>query len=323
MNIGLIDGDFVANSHNIFNLDLMQLSTFHRKKYDMITMIKDPKLIDRFSKVYYVRDYPITDYPSYISHENVSYFGKMLRNNHYLPFEIGIRLAPPDLSIYNQDVSKWNTAYRNTYNYNTKARHVRLEDYAFAKAQRRPFYGLDNDTNLVIHDYNLLAVPNYFELLSELHSPKRNLLLKYPIVIEREEDLLNLVSFKYNENTMIVFIPIPSQDLLSAIYVKQRIHLSRILKMKAVNLETPITEYPNIFIQHATNIKFAHSCGEDYRLIFKTNDREWDRLFTILNNWGSSHLSSSFLQIAFNSNSYSRYLEIKDLCAKHGLDIVL
>ena len=54
--IGMYDYDMMHYAPTVFNLDLMKLSTYYKKKRDIVSIMKDLDL-NRFSKIYYRKDY--------------------------------------------------------------------------------------------------------------------------------------------------------------------------------------------------------------------------------------------------------------------------
>lgn len=321
MNIGLIDGDFIENTYCVFNLDLMQLAAFHKSKRDYVTLIRDTNTIEKFSKVYYVKDYPTTSYPSFLQLPHVEYLGKNLRNNLYTPLADGIRLIRPDTYLYNYDTSIWKTSYQDIYRSNIKGNHVRLEDYLYAKNIGKSFYGKGMvRMPLYIHDYKPLEVPNHLELINELHCPERQVTFKYPLVLNDMDQLFSLTPYGYNDNTLIVCTFTPTKEELEQLYSQSRVQMDRVVKYKAIGSTTPTDNYIEELSKHISNMKFAHRHNRCYRPYINSNLKEWAEFLYYLELWAfNSHHELDFFLWVSNFMSYNNYLLFKKWCDTIGL----
>lgn len=321
MNIGLIDGDFMENTHNVFNLDLMQLSAYHKSKRDYITLIRDTNTVDKFSKVYYVKDYPTPSYPSFLQMPHVEYLGKNLRNGIYTPLADGIRLIRPDTHLYGYDTSTWKKVYQDTFRSNLNGNHVRLEDYRYAQNIQRNFYGQGAiRTPLYIHDYNVLEVPNHLDIINELYCPERVITLKYPVIITNAEQLFAFSKYSYNDNSLIICNFIPSKDELEYLYTHSIVGIDRIIKYKVIGSTTPVDSYLNELSQHISNMKFAHKHRRCYRAYINSPIKEWNSFLYYLDLWAfNSYHETDFFLWASNYMSYNNHILFKQWCDTTGL----
>lgn len=319
MNIGLIDGDFIPEKSNIFNLDLMQLSAYYKKNKNVVNIITDPSKIPYFAKVFYVKDYPIDKFPPLIQEPNVEYSGRAFSENIYIPFKDDIRYILPDKTIYKPPTNKKSQAY-GTYAYNNHATHLRLVDIPnFTTLKLKTYYDIPSGTNLVLHDYNIVDVPNYQELLQSVYLPKHSILIKYPILVKSFSDLLFLTQFTINQDSLIVYTnPVSHEELEQLAMLGSRSFFD-LLKFRVMKREATEEECPDLFRDILTKILLLKPHLRAFNCFINEAPTHWFYPLMWLNFYGGDATMDSFLNFYFNKVSLSHYLKFKAMLEKHDL----
>ena len=95
-----MDADLAAYSLVPFNLEVMKLSAYYKKKGEIV--ILSPSFTpDKNTKFIYRKDYNDGDFPADLTRaSNVEYGGLAFSNNIYTPLPIEIERMRPDTEIY-------------------------------------------------------------------------------------------------------------------------------------------------------------------------------------------------------------------------------
>lgn len=212
MSVGLMDADMMAYSLVPFNLEIMKLSTYYKKKGEIV--IFSPTFSpEKNSKFVYRKDYDDGRYPpSLMRAKNVEYGGLAFSNNIYQPLPIKIERLQPDTSIYEKaepiimQAAGREREKKKIYQNMMTAEHCRLsldgktiwEDYP------RQFKFLAAARNVMFHDYDLGAIDGSFEVVKKIMSRARSdgwaakIGMKFPVRVRDGQDLLNWSSLNSN-----------------------------------------------------------------------------------------------------------------------------
>lgn len=210
MSIGIMDADMSAYTLVPFNLEVMKLSAYYKRKGEIVVL--SPSFTpDRHQQFFYRKDYDDGDYPLGMARiDNVQYGGLAFSNNIYKPLPMEIEIMKPDTSIYGkmeQIIMGTSSSQRKKiFNNMMEAEHCRLsldsktiwEDYP------RQFKFLKSARNLMLHDYNLGAVDGSFETVQKILAKARTdgwatrVGMKFPIQVNDGQSLLNWSSLKSN-----------------------------------------------------------------------------------------------------------------------------
>ena len=210
MSIGIMDADMSAYTLVPFNLEVMKLSAYYKRKGEIVVL--SPSFTpDRHQQFFYRKDYDDGDYPLGMARiDNVQYGGLAFSNNVYKPLPMEIEIMKPDTSIYGkmeQIIMGTSSPQRKKiFNNMMEAEHCRLsldsktiwEDYP------RQFKFLKSARNLMLHDYNLGAVDGSFETVQKILAKARTdgwatrVGMKFPIQVNDGQSLLNWSSLKSN-----------------------------------------------------------------------------------------------------------------------------
>lgn len=108
MDIGLLDQDAILSPETFYpNLEIMKLSSYYKKNKNFVSLILNPKEVDRYTKIVLRKD---TNDENYLSNlflnKKCEYGGLAFTNNIYKPLEKEIENCIPDISIYNSYFNK-------------------------------------------------------------------------------------------------------------------------------------------------------------------------------------------------------------------------
>lgn len=212
MSIGIMDADLAKYALVPFNLEVMKLSAYYKKKGEIVVF--SPSFTpDRNTKFIYRKDYNDGDFPIGLTKaSNVEYGGLAFSNNIYQPLPPEIEKMRPDTEIYCRAEPIMMAAAgrerekKKIFQNMITSEHCRLsldgksiwEDYT------RQFKFLGNSRNLMFHDYNLGAVEGSFQEVKKILARARNdgwatkVGMKFPVQVREGQDLLNWTSLNSN-----------------------------------------------------------------------------------------------------------------------------
>ena len=210
MSIGLYDQDMATYTLVPFNLELMKLSAYYKKKREVVVL--SPSFTpERHQKFFIRKDYDDGKFISGLEKiPNVEYGGYAFTNGVYTPLPPEIEIMHPDTSLYsNMEATvkgDGRCGRKKIFQNMMEAEHCRLsldgktiwEDYP------KQFKFLKTARNLMLHDYDLAAIDGGFEEVQKLLARARTdgwatrVGMKFPPVITKGEDLLKWVSLRPN-----------------------------------------------------------------------------------------------------------------------------
>ena len=210
MSVGIMDADMSAYILVPFNLEVMKLSAYYKRKGEIVVL--SPSFTPyRNTKFIYRKDYDDGDFPRGLTtHENVEYGGLAFSQNVYKPLPIEIERMKPDTSIYEKMEDKIlgpaTSERRKIYQNMITAEHCRisLDGKTVWPDFTRQFKNLKQARNLMIHDYDLGAVEGGFDTVQQLLARARTdgwatrVGMKFPVQMENGQDLLNWSSLRSN-----------------------------------------------------------------------------------------------------------------------------
>ena len=210
MSVGIMDADMSAYILVPFNLEVMKLSAYYKRKGEIV-VLSSSFTPYRNTKFIYRKDYDDGDFPRGLTmHENVEYGGLAFSQNVYKPLPIEIERMKPDTSIYSKMESKIlgpaTSERRKIYNNMIEAEHCRLslDGQTIWPEYTRQFKNLKQARNLMFHDYDLGAVDGAFEEVQRLLARARTdgwatrVGMKFPIQLSDGADLLKWSTLRAN-----------------------------------------------------------------------------------------------------------------------------
>ena len=210
MSVGLHDADMSAYLLVPFNLEIMKLSAYYKKKGEIVVL--SPSFAPhRNTKFIYRKDYDDGDFPRGLTtYGNIEYGGLAFSQNRYQPLPIEIERMKPDTSIYSKMESKIigpaTSERRKIYNNMIEAEHCRLslDGKTIWPEYTKQFKNLKQARNLMFHDYDLGAIDGAFEEVQRLLARARTdgwatrVGMKFPIQLSDGADLLKWSTLRAN-----------------------------------------------------------------------------------------------------------------------------
>ena len=212
MSIGIMDADMAAYTLVPFNLEVMKLSAYYKKKGEIVVL--SPSFTpERHQKFFYRKDYNDGDFPlSLHSYNNVEYGGLAFTGDKYAPLPIEIERMKPDTSIYSKmervimAADGVSATKKKIFQNMMTAEHCRisLDGKTVWPDFEKQFKFLPTARNLMIHDYDLGAIEGSFEAVKSVLDRARTdgwatkVGMKFPVQVKEGKDLLNWSSLNSN-----------------------------------------------------------------------------------------------------------------------------
>ena len=300
--IGLYDADAEKYIHTVFNLELMKLSAYFKKKRDIVTMV--PSFCpEKYTTFYYRKDYNDNDFPKNLTKiSNLVYGGLAFSNNKYVPLDIDIEKVIPDISIYKSNKLRFCSSVEKEdyYNVMNNAIHCRLsldgKNLWSDFSSQLPV--IKTKSNLFIHDFTLGHIDGDYEIINDLLSKMRQtfskarLAAKYPIEITDPSEIL-----KWSQiNSSSLFFTLSYNGILpdEVIYelTKNNFAIGKKIEYDITNLcfdENHFFNYdlPQIFKQiiflRSHYIKISLKYDEDFLI-----QKGWKEIIDLLNSFSCS-----------------------------------
>lgn len=206
MSIALYDDDFRRYVHVPFNLELMKLATYYKRKNEIVVLTPSIQK-DRYSTTFLRKDYDDGIFiPNPSSYPNLITGGLAYSSGRYIPMDTDIERCCADTSIYSRVAPMFckNQFYTQAFKTMTNAIHLRLSldgtNIWSAYATQLP--PLRNSHCLFLHDPNLGEIEGARDVINSLldHMPDRPLGRrvgsKFPIVAKDGQDLLAWTDFR-------------------------------------------------------------------------------------------------------------------------------
>ena len=210
MSVGMHDMDMATYTLVPFNLELMKLSAYYKKKREVV--ILSPSFTpERHQKFILRKDFDDGNFPMGLEKvPNLEYGGYAFSNGIYRPLPPEIEMLHPDTSLYDNMektiIAAKGRDQRKIFQNMMEAEHCRLsldgktiwEDYP------KQFKFLKTARNLMFHDFDLGAIDGGFEEVQRLLARARTdgwatrVGMKFPVTCTKGQDLLNWMSIKPN-----------------------------------------------------------------------------------------------------------------------------
>ena len=317
MSVGIMDADLSTYSLVPFNLEVMKLSAYYKKKGEIVVL--SPSFTpDRNTKFIYRKDYNDGDFPVGLTRApNVEYGGLAFSNNIYKPLPVEIERMQPDTHIYEKAESIIMSApgrereKKKIFQNMMTAEHCRLslDGRTIWDEHPRQFKFLAGARNLMLHDYDLGAIDGSFEVVSKILQRARTdgwatrIGMKFPVQVSDGQALNNWSSLNSNSTFYSLrFNGVMDDDSFNewvgrckerAVYSQMEYHIT-----------APWYE-PNDFIENLLPKIFRQVIiSRSYRVFFSLKydegffpDRRWEDVIRLFNYYHNS----------FSNEPQSRY----------------
>ena len=224
MSYGLYDADLPFYPIPFYNLELMKLSSFYKRKREIVGLSPD------FSPQRYNHFLVRQDFYNPYAHfkgPNVELGGRAYDGEAYKPLPIEIELMRPDISLYDRvkpnQIKGYNKGALSTMR---RAEHLRLslDGKTIWKDFERQLRHDDKVYGVIFHDYNLNAIEGARELIEESiakwipHTGGRRVGMKY-----NKEDLISWLSLQ----PMIPYFSLVHKGLIDETYIPDLVEVYR------------------------------------------------------------------------------------------------
>lgn len=194
MSIGLLDGDIIKYGLLPFNLEIMKLSTYFKKRGELVTFSPNFE-VERHTKFYYRQDWYDGEFPPQLTAQNVEYGGLAFSNNCYIPMNEDVERCRADPMIYTKIESRLTTKKeKSLFSAMALAQHLRLSldgKNVWPQYTSQLTKGGGAPSRIFLHDYDLGSIKGaYDEVARLLNNHKTKLCTKFPIQTNDEQSLL-------------------------------------------------------------------------------------------------------------------------------------
>lgn len=209
MSIGCFDDDIYIYGILPFNLELMKISTFFKKRGEIVSLA--PAFAPyRYTTFYYRKDfYDGKVRKNLMDYKNINWGGHAFSGNTYIPMDEKIEKQIPDMYLYNNYRDKFNNtkAGERLFKILTDATHFRLSlDGKTIWKDFEKQIDKGNKMSIILHDYNLNQIQGSFEIIDSMS--KEKLLIgkrvgignKFPIQVNNSKDFLKWSSLQPSAN---------------------------------------------------------------------------------------------------------------------------
>ena len=203
MSYGLYDADLPYYPIPFYNLELMKLSSYYKRKRELVGFSPDysPNLYHHFI----VRQDFYNPQSILTPAKNVQYGGRAFDGKKYKPLPTDIEEMKADISLYGRLNPKKVKGYnKNALNTMRRAEHIRLSlDGTTIWSNFEKQFRHDSDAfGVIFHDYNLNDVVGAQELITSSlpewisNTTGRRIGMKYPIQVDNKTDLISWLQFQ-------------------------------------------------------------------------------------------------------------------------------
>lgn len=324
MSVGLYDADFFTYHQTIFNLEIMKMSTYFKKKKE-ITILSPSFAPEKYTYFYYRKDINDGDFPKSITEfPNLRYGGMAFSSYRYAPLKEEIEICVPDVNIYQRykdlfiEDSPTNKAL---FNMQMRGIHFRLS--LDGKTIWPDFEKQINSKGRVffLHDFNLNDIDGAADVLLETMgkykiSPniKNSLCVKFPIVCNDFESFKKWLNFTFSStNFKLQYNGMFKDDELN--YIVENINPTQATNI--IYNPLPSSSRANDFLEedllkifsqvlflYKNQKQFLLICSDDFKV-----PTEIRKMFALFTSYGRSNVipPTSLFYFAKNLRNRKRY----------------
>lgn len=310
MSVGLMDADMARYTLVPFNLEIMKLSAYYKKKGEIVILSPDFSP-ERNTQFIYRQDYA-GEYPANLTNiENVEYGGLAFSNNKYAPLPLEVERMKPDTSIYARQKTTWTDTKRSgattMFNQLSRAEHCRLSlDGATVWSDYYKQFRLLSKARLVmLHDYDLAAIDKSYETVQTILKHARQdgiptrIGMKYPVRVTSGEELMRWTELAPAAN----FYSIEYDGVMDMYHFIQFVSTCRSATVfnQLDYYVTASSSSENDFVKnHLREIFRQVIISRSYRVFFTLKyednfffDKRWEDVIKLLNYYHNSYKSES------------------------------
>lgn len=315
MSYGLYDADLPYYAIPFYNLELMKISSYYKRKREIVGLSPDFSP-NRYSNFIVRQDFYNPSIPFYRG-KNVELGGRAFDGEKYKPLPLEIEKMKPDISLYNNAyVSNTKTKkYKNALSTMRRAEHIRLslDEHTIWKDYDKQIRHDLGAFGIIFHDYNLNTIDGAAKFIKQMlpewiaASNGRRIGTKFPIQVDTQTDLYEWLCLK----PMGLYYSLQHNGLLDESYIPDLLEIKQEFKttnQTSINISNSFTEEELInggLQRILRNIINLRSHRLIFPLIYNENlliDKNWNLVMKLIYYY-NQHLVSS------NDKQYFKYVE--------------
>ena len=298
--IGLYDADFASYIPVMFNLEIMRLSSYYKRRREVVLLM--PELdVDRFSQVIVRKDYDDGNYDRKIFLPKVTYGGRAFSPKKYAPLSLIQEQTVPDATIYLRFQKKYsyNTSHNELFNTMMQAAHTRLSiDGATINPDYDKYIMKTKGKTLILHDYDVAKIEG---AAAAINDSLKRLNTKMPKFIDAKLGVKFPINI-YNDNEFKEWIEIPASANFFTLQYNGQLSNDQLknyvdqVTMRSYKLNYNVTHglsTENDFIENHLlkifrQVSFLRTIHKQISLTFDDGffiDKRWERLIKLFNGY--------------------------------------
>ena len=203
MSYGLYDADLPYYPIPFYNLELMKMSSYYKRKREIVGLSPDFSP-NRYGKFIVRQDF-YNPYATHYNVKNVEYGGRAFDGEKYKPLPLEIEKMKPDISLYERLKPKKVRGYSSSaLSTMRRAEHIRLslDGKTIWKDFEKQFRYDNNCFGVIFHDYDLNQIEGAYELIKDNLSSwiklslGRRVGMKFPVQVDNKDDMCKWLSLQ-------------------------------------------------------------------------------------------------------------------------------
>lgn len=331
MSIALYDDDFMRHVPSCFNLDLMKLSTYYKRKKEIVILA--PTLEpERYEKVFFAKDFNDKYFDKKILYDNVEYMGHAFSGDRYHSLPEEIQLCEPDTEMYLKFERKYQSSQKlhDTFKKMRNTEHFRLSlDGKTIWQDFDKVIDLKKKTQSVfLHDYDInkikdsdLALKEIINQMTDTPTGQR-FGVKFPIQVSDEQEILKWAQFKpLSISASFQFNGFMSDELFYDFITKNTSYFQgeRFYYDITYGAKDEQEVIEKRLLPVFCQILFSKSLRKKMLLKYKNNffkDRRWEEIIDLFNGYLNGKSEKSKYR---NTYTFFRYIQGKIRSVSRGI----
>lgn len=300
MSVGLYDADMAKYINVPFNLELMKLSSYYKKKNEIVHL--SPSFSpEKFGKFIYRQDYEGDISHNLFSFDNIEYGGLIFSNNKYIALPEDIEKQKADTYLYEPIKEKFchNVSMTRAFSGLNRYQHCRLsiDNSNIWAGFYNQLYRNTNALNIFFHDYDLNAIDGAYDFIYDLLKSYQKgtfsgyLATKFPIQINSSEELLNWTNIFPSYNFLLMQYNGVIDDEAFVEFIEKQNSSSFARQLEYVvtkNLKSENEFVKQVLPKIFKQISFSRMKRKKISLKYDNDffiDKRWERVIQLLNSY--------------------------------------
>ena len=296
MSYGLYDADLPYYPIPFYNLELMKLSSYYKRKREIVGLSLDfsPSKYNNFI----VRQDFYNPYAKSYKGANIEYGGRAFDGEKYKPLPLEIEQMQPDISLYGRLKPHKVKGYtKSALSTMRRAEHIRLslDGKTIWKDFEKQFRHDNNCYGVIFHDYNLNQIDGAYEFIKDnisfwiKNSLGRRVGMKFPVQVNNKDDMCKWLSLQ----PMTTYFSLCHNGLINKSYIPE---LNEIHQQSTAVRQVSMDITNDVSISNIQHIYRTIINLRSYRLVFPLIynedcliDNNWKMVMRLINRY-NKHL---------------------------------